>query len=381
MESLFAPAERVSIGEIHGAFDLLKAQTPYDVVLNLMPGIALIVNRSRQVLFANSATLTGLGLTPEDVLGARPGEILNCVHSKEMPGGCGTSEACWTCGVVNAILEAFDTGKKTAKECRIATSSPGKGANLDILATAVPISTGKDRFVLVSLDDISDSKRRQVLEHLFFHDIMNSIASIQAGISLLGMDAGPDPHNAEYLARLASATENLIDEVRQQRELLTMENGDLEMESAEINLTAFVREIIRNIELGDFSKDNRIDLRDGSPDLMIATDPVLLRRVIGNMLKNALEASAKGDPITLEIGTGGGKAEIAVHNSSFIPRDIQLQVFQRSFSTKGRGRGIGTYSMRMLTVDYLKGEIGFSSDEAEGTRFRILLPLRMDEGL
>ena len=61
-------------------------------------------------------------------------------------------------------------------------------------------------------------------------------------------------------------------------------------------------------------------------------------------------------------------------NPGFIPEPSQLQVFQRSFSTKGRGRGIGTYSMKMLTEEYLGGAISFRSSEREGTTFNVILP-------
>ena len=57
-----------------------------------------------------------------------------------------------------------------------------------------------------------------------------------------------------------------------------------------------------------------------------------------------------------------------------MPADAQLQVFQRSFSTKGDGRGLGTYGSRLLTERYLGGEIGFESTESTGTTFRVSLP-------
>ena len=65
-----------------------------------------------------------------------------------------------------------------------------------------------------------------------------------------------------------------------------------------------------------------------------------------------------------------------VRNPRPMPRDVQLQVFQRSFSTKGRNRGIGTYSMKLLTERYLSGRVGFSSDPHAGTRFWAASPKR-----
>jgi sensor histidine kinase regulating citrate/malate metabolism len=46
-------------------------------------------------------------------------------------------------------------------------------------------------------------------------------------------------------------------------------------------------------------------------------------------------------------------------------------LFRRSFSTKGRGRGIGTYSMKLLGEKYLKGRVWFTSSPNAGTTFFI----------
>jgi signal transduction histidine kinase len=57
-----------------------------------------------------------------------------------------------------------------------------------------------------------------------------------------------------------------------------------------------------------------------------------------------------------------------------MPKEIQLQIFARSFSTKGQGRGLGTYSVRLLTEKYLKGKVWFKSSEKQGTTFYICIP-------
>ena len=55
-------------------------------------------------------------------------------------------------------------------------------------------------------------------------------------------------------------------------------------------------------------------------------------------------------------------------------REVQLGVFQRSLSTKGSGRGLGTYSMKLLTERYLKGHVSFTSTASGGTTFTIRIP-------
>jgi sensor histidine kinase regulating citrate/malate metabolism len=50
-----------------------------------------------------------------------------------------------------------------------------------------------------------------------------------------------------------------------------------------------------------------------------------------------------------------------------------MQLFQRSFSTKGQSRGIGSYSIKLLTENYLKGKVSFISNENDRTVFSIEL--------
>lgn len=62
-------------------------------------------------------------------------------------------------------------------------------------------------------------------------------------------------------------------------------------------------------------------------------------------------------------------------------RSVQLQVFQRSFSTKGIGRGIGTYSIKLFAEKYLGGKVRFESREPTGTLFQVMLPYPSFEGV
>jgi sensor histidine kinase regulating citrate/malate metabolism len=71
----------------------------------------------------------------------------------------------------------------------------------------------------------------------------------------------------------------------------------------------------------------------------------------------------------------GDSVVFSVHNPAVMPRDVQLQMFQRSFSTKGSGRGLGTYSIKLLTERYLRGSVRFESRRDYGTTFYVRYPL------
>jgi len=99
------------------------------------------------------------------------------------------------------------------------------------------------------------------------------------------------------------------------------------------------------------------------------------------MTKNALEASRPGETVSLGCDQKDNGIAFWVHNPGVMPPDVQLQIFQRSFSTKGAGRGIGTYSIKLLTERYLMGTVSFTSSSGQGTTFRVCCPdLKPGEG-
>jgi signal transduction histidine kinase len=98
-----------------------------------------------------------------------------------------------------------------------------------------------------------------------------------------------------------------------------------------------------------------------------------LGRIISNLIKNALEASDEGGLVTIGCHEDSEGITITVHNSTVMPPHVKAQVFQRSFSTKGEGRGVGTYSIRLFTEKYLKGKVSFTSEVGQGTHFYIKL--------
>ena len=106
-----------------------------------------------------------------------------------------------------------------------------------------------------------------------------------------------------------------------------------------------------------------------SEDHQFESDAVLLSRIVGNMLKNALEASEEGSTITIGCRVRDTNVEFWVHNDAVIPKEARIQIFKRSFTTKGSDRGFGTYGMKLLSERYLKGKVGFESSRGKGTTF------------
>lgn len=94
------------------------------------------------------------------------------------------------------------------------------------------------------------------------------------------------------------------------------------------------------------------------------------------MLINALEATRGYDPIKLSIDVEDRRAVFSVWNRAAMASAISCRVFQRNFSTKGDlGRGLGTYSMKLIGEQLLGGKVYFHSSNSEGTTFILEFPI------
>jgi signal transduction histidine kinase len=370
----FAPAERASDQEIRTQAQYFDDLALLRKFFDAIPNIFLILNEYRQIIFANRALLELLDLKDEDTIyGLRPGEVFGCVHAIESNGQCGTTEFCKTCGAVKAILSSL-RGQESVQECRIMREV---GEALDLRVWATPLSLGNKQFSIFAIDDISHEKRRRALERIFFHDILNLAAGLWGYVELL------QKATAEELDPIKSSiyqlAQRLIEEITAQRELSAAESNELGVYPNPLNSIYLLEEVAGLYRSYKEIETCRIEISSRAQAVEFISDETLLRRVLGNMTKNALEASAPSETVTLGCELKEEQVEFWVHNPAYMPRPVQLQVFQRSFSTKGLGRGLGTYSMKLLTERYLNGSVSFTSSEEEGTTFFARYPLILEK--
>jgi hypothetical protein len=370
METKFAPAERAPELEVHNLFEILSGVPLLDEILGSVPDALLFLNEHRQIVFANRATFCFLGIEPTpEVLGSRPGEALGCVHATETAGGCGTTEFCQTCGAVQAILAA-QKGNSDVQECRIAIKDSFDAVDLKV--STAPFKYDGELFTICAIQDISHEKRRRTLERTFFHDVLNTAGGLQGYTELL-QESEPE-EVPEVATKVSEIAQHLIEEIESQRSLMAAEADELSVNLSDLRTKEVLEELAVAYRRHKVAADRNIVVAAESENLDIRSDHALLLRVLGNMVKNALEASSAGETVTLGTTREAGEVEFWVHNSAHMPRDVQLQVFKRSFSTKGAGRGIGTYSIRLLVARYLDGSVDFESSEGHGTTFRVRLP-------
>ena len=370
----FASAERASFEDVKRQTLLCAEQDFLSFLPGAVPCALVVLNTQRQIVFANQRfkALARTNGCREPIEGLRPGEALGCIRASQRPEGCGTSKFCSTCGAVAAILSSQED-RADVQECCIIRQDSGEVLELRVWAT--PIEIEGERFTIFASLDISHEKRREALEHIFLHDIHNVACGIKWCLELL-QKAGPEKLDGcvDDIQRLCR---ELNDEIAAQRVLLQAEAGELVPTGGRLDTLALIREAVDLYRRHPVCQGRHLQIDADAEDLVIVSDRVLLLRVLCNLIKNALEASRANETVTIGCTGHGDEIEFWVHNAGVMPRDVQLQVFQRSFSTKGRGRGLGTYSVKLLTERYLQGQVSFKTGLEIGTTFRVRCPLTL----
>lgn len=345
-------------------------------VFESLPSVILAVNTCRQLVFANAAATKFLGSsTREAILGKQLGDVLRCINAQESLEGCGGSKACQNCMALQAIHSALD-GAVAEAQCKFLRRDKDALEAFDLQVRATPFVTEDQAFVVLALTDVTDQQRRRGMEQIFFHDVLNLAGGILGLSDVLAANCTCG-HEGE-LAVLNAASKTLVDEIVAQRDLLAAETNALQPSFGLVNVKELLGRLKGLYSAIPLAKHQEIRIVQTSPELSLVTDGRLAARVLGNMVKNALEAGRSGDCVTLCAKDEGNTVRFEVHNSAVIPAHVQENLFHRRFSTKGEFRGYGTYSMLLLTERSLHGSVGFSSSEGKGTTFFVRLPKRLE---
>lgn len=371
----FASPDRDTGPRLEQAVQVVGQNPVINLLLETYGAVLAVLNKHRQVVTVNHALLDSLGLSdPQSILGLRPGEVLRCVHADEGPNGCGTSHTCANCGAVLAILASQQSDRACQGECHITIKRSSKPVTLSFIARAVPVMVESEGFTVLFLQDISESKRREAMDRTFYHDSLNTLSALH---NLSHLQVLPDVKDPQAIAQgILRLTHQLMDEVEWRRDLELMLRDEYEARYEQIDLGAFLDLLARTFANHPLTASRKLQFHPPARPDSIHTSPVLLGRVLNNMIKNALEANSAGQTVHLWTRSCDDRIDWKVFNHQPIAPEARLRIFEGHYTTKpGPGRGLGTYSMKLLAEHYLDGQVGFVSSK-RGTIFRLRLSRR-----
>lgn len=374
----FAPAERADEEQLRRIIGRFAENPERFEILDATPDVVMILDEHRQVVYANAAIEDLLGLEDRsEAYGKRPGELLGCAcASRYEQGSCGTTRFCSMCGAAKAILVSL-SGKISVEECRI--NQPGMKGSFDLRVWGRPYRADGEIYSIFVVKDITDEKRRSALEHAFYGDILETAGGLLGYTELMNDASAEEREELEFQEVMPQLARQLIDDITTHRLLLQAEHGEVALRLVGIEPQEFLEGIASAYTRHPVGENRHILVDLGEANHPFISDRALVSRVLGNMIRNALEACVKGETVSLGWRFVMDGIEFWVHNPSVMPEEVQLQVFQRSFSTKGEGRGLGTYAMKLLGERYLRGELRFESAPEIGTTFTIRLPRRFQD--
>lgn len=351
---------------------ICRASPALQWLLQATDHLALVLEVSGCVVDASTPLREALGIqTVEPILGLKPGEVIQCLWATPGEHDCGASVHCAQCGIPLAIGECRHQEATTTLESLLSLGRAGTGTLSEFRIRATPLQVEGHSFVFLSLQDQSERRRRESLEHFFFHQVMSLTDALDGTVRILVAEPKSTPL---LIQQLTDFTAQLSQEVLGQRILLQAENGSLQVATQEIELTEILESLQAFFRNHDVAHKRHLHLEPYPPERFL-TDPALLLRVLVDLVMNAFEAIPVGGTVRVAYQRQGGERRFTIHNAGCIPPKTAAHIFQRSFSTKAAGgRGLGTFGLRLLAERYLGGSLLFTTGAEQGTSFTLHLP-------
>jgi len=341
--------------------------------LNGLDIFILLLSANREIIFVNTALRKALNMTLPDVIGKRPGDIFACKYSFNAHGGCGFGDKCVTCDIKNLIIQVVNTGTTHEGNVSLVAMLNGLELTTNFSEKVTHLSIEDEDVYMVAFVDRTNEVEKYNLERVFFHDILNSASSVYNVIRLLRME-NEKFHQDQDVIMLEAYMKSIIDEIEYQRNISQAERNFLKTKVSTFNIQELCKELVSLLHKDE--RFHRIPLKFESNinTDTIQTDKTLLSRIILNIVKNALEANKSFDPVNITLEHAESRYIISVHNTEVIPIEMQRNLLTKGHSSKGAGRGFGTYGSKLLLNKYLDGDLTFTSNNASGTFFYISLP-------
>ena len=225
---------------------------------------------------------------------------------------------------------------------------------------------------------IEAARMMQDVEHIMRHDLKSALTVIIGFPPLLLMDDSLREQQRKFIKSIGDAGSRMLNMIDISLDILKMEYGTYEPDFKVVDILAIIEKVLEEQCSLSGSKDiGIVILVDGQPvgtddKVEINNEERLLHSVLGNLVKNAVEAAPKGDAITISLATVG-ILSLMIENGGEVPPTIRDTFFDK-FVTAGKkdGTGLGTYSARLI-IETLGGTISLDSSIPGRTRVCVTL--------
>jgi NtrC-family two-component system sensor histidine kinase KinB len=260
------------------------------------------------------------------------------------------------------------------------------GARRAFRIRSTPMKDADDRLVgvVTLLEDVTHLSEVSRLKSEFIaaasHELRTPLTSVQMGIHLLleGAPESLDERQRDILQVCREDTTRLDRLMRELLDLSKIESGAVTPQMAPVRPARLVNEAVDPLRLQVEAKGVRLEV-DAAPDLpQIAVDRGQVERVIGNLVTNAMRATAEGGTITVAAVRRGDEVAVSVADTgSGIPREYLSTIFEPFVQVPhaaAGGAGLGLTISRRI-VEGHGGRLSVQSEPGRGSTFTFTIPI------
>lgn len=336
--------------------ELMRQNKLLESVINSLSDGILIINEKFEILRATPKILNWFGIKGKDILGKNVFEFIQPVRE-----------------------ESFEVSELKNTEIFIKHTP----TNNFIINSEPLTSLEKKRYVLI-IKDITTEKEIETLKEDFVatltHDLKVPIVAAANIIDLfLAQKFGEISEKQKFaLNSMKTSNQSLLELVQILLETYKLREQGIKLVKSDIEINPYIEEIIE--EMKPIAKDNKIDVNyiPSENVNLINADAVQLRRVIKNLISNAIDHSNTKKSIEVKTGTYNGGITISVIDyGQGISKDEIKMIFNKYYSAAKKlrkvGTGLGLYLSQQIAVAH-GGEIIVTSEENVRTEFCVKIP-------
>lgn len=232
------------------------------------------------------------------------------------------------------------------------------------------------------LHDISERKEldelRADLTSMIFHDLRSPLGNVMSSLEMLQNSLPDDGTLQSVLAIAIRSSRRLSRLVESLLDLGQLELGQAVLHKDSADLGAIVKEAVEEVRPIASAKDHELTFEVPEDDLRIEMDIDMIRRVVINLLENAVKYTRSGGEIRAVVASADGEVQVRIIDTGpGISVEDQARLF-RKFSRihhEGRPKGLGLgLAFCRMAVEAHGGRIWVESEVGEGSSFQFALP-------
>ena len=245
-----------------------------------------------------------------------------------------------------------------------------------IISNQFLLATLKRPGRVIIIRDITSEKEiekaKEDFFHMITHDMRAPLSTLQGYTELLMKKIGPSPSTDKYLQSMLYSSRRLRGMIDDILNTTKLERGTMTLQLDTLDAEAIITRIKENHEPVAGPKNIKLAVAAPPAKIQFTGDPILLERVITNLMGNSLKFTPSGGSITLSTWEDPRQVFFAVQDTGpGIPENKRKEIFEKYSQMeehKSQGFGLGL-AMCQMTVQLHKGDIWVESEVGKGSKF------------